>query len=60
MRLLADWVLDNGYRQVALITVEGNAASEAVAARAGFAAADHHEGDHRGKSVTLTRWVRRR
>ena len=58
-RLLSDWVLEHGYRQVVLVTVEGNAPSEAVARRAGFTVADHHEGDHRGRSVTLTRWVRR-
>lgn len=59
VRLLTDWLLDHAYRQLSLITVEGNVASEAVALRSGFTLADRHEGDHRGKPVTLTRWTRR-
>ena len=59
-RLLADWVLSSGYRYAVVVTVEGNDASEAVAARAGFTVADDHEGEHRGRPVTLRRWVRYR
>ncbi len=59
-RLLSDWVLSSGYRYAVVVTVEGNEASEAVARRAGFTAADDHEGEHRGRPVTLRRWVRYR
>ena len=59
-RLLSDWVLSAGYRFVVVVTVEGNVASEAVADRAGFTVADDHEGEHRGRPVTLRRWVRYR
>ncbi|UFN45041.1 GNAT family N-acetyltransferase [Nocardioides okcheonensis] len=55
---LSQWATTNGCRSVALVTIEGNEPSERVALRAGFARAERFEGDHRGKPVRLTRWLR--
>jgi len=57
---LSDWLLANGRAAVALITVEGNAASERVAQRSGFELREQFVGDHRGTDVRLKRWVRER
>jgi RimJ/RimL family protein N-acetyltransferase len=45
---------------VALITVEGNAASERVAGRAGFVVSETFREDHRGSDMLLSPWTRSR
>ena len=55
---LSGWLLDHGRPVVALITVEGNVASERVAARAGFILSETFRADHRGRDVLLRRWTR--
>jgi len=56
---LADWALATGHDEVRLYTLEGNAASEAVARRAGFVAGETRTTTARGGVVeTTTRWVR--
>ncbi|MFC8731361.1 GNAT family N-acetyltransferase [Luteimicrobium sp. NPDC057192] len=56
---LADWALAGGHDEVRLYTLEGNEASEAVARRAGFVAADTVTTTARGGALeTMTRWVR--
>lgn len=57
-RLLSDWLLENGAGRVALETIEGNTASEAVARRAGFVPESSHTGEQRGEPVQLRRWAR--
>lgn len=53
---LRDWAADHGRPAVTLVTVDGNAASAAVALRAGFSLAETFEGPHRGVTSTLHRW----
>ncbi len=56
---LADWVLASGHDEVRLWTLEGNAASEAVARRAGFVARDTVTSAARdGLLETMTCWAR--
>ena len=56
---LADWALTTGHAEVHLFTLEGNAASEAVARRAGFVAHETTTTTARGGALeTMTRWVR--
>lgn len=57
---LVTWAFARGCSAVALVTVDGNAPSDAVARRAGFEPVEHFEDDHRGRLVSLTRWVLRR
>lgn len=57
-RLLTEWTLGSGRPAVALLTIEGNQASERVARRIGFELVDEQEGDLRGRPVTMRRWVR--
>lgn len=57
-RLLCECAFALGYPEVALITVDGNAASERVAHRAGFAPGRRYQDDHRGEPAVLTRWVK--
>ena len=56
LQALTGWSADHGRRAVTLVTVDGNAASEAVARRAGFSRVEVFEGKHRGATVTLHRW----
>jgi len=56
---LAGWALEAGHDEVRLYTLEGNAASEAVAVRAGFGAQETATSAGRGGVLeTMTRWVR--
>jgi RimJ/RimL family protein N-acetyltransferase len=56
--ILSDWLLANHAETVALWTVEGNAASEAVAQRAAFELATVEVGEHQGREVNLHCWLR--
>lgn len=56
LKTLRDWAADHGRPAVTLVTVDGNAASAAVALRAGFCLAETFEGQHRGVTSTLHRW----
>lgn len=58
VRALAGWAGEAGYRSVALLTVEGNGASERVAQRAGFAVSGRSAGEQHGRQVVLLRWTR--
>jgi RimJ/RimL family protein N-acetyltransferase len=53
---LTGWAGTNGRPAVTLVTVEGNAASAAVARRAGFSIVETFEGQHRDTASTLHRW----
>ncbi len=53
---LRDWAATHDRSTVTLVTVEGNAASAAVAHRAGFSLVEVYEGQHRGVTATLQRW----
>jgi RimJ/RimL family protein N-acetyltransferase len=55
---LVQWAFASGRRSVALVTINGNQPSEGVAQRAAFHPAEQFEDDHRGKRVSLTRWLR--
>lgn len=55
---LVAWAEGAGYGSVALMTVEGNAASERVAQRAGFTERGTSTGEQRGRQVVLRRWAR--
>ncbi|GMA22959.1 hypothetical protein GCM10025864_07180 [Luteimicrobium album] len=56
---LGDWALAAGHDEVWLSTLDGNAASEAVARRAGFVARDTVTTAARGGTLeTMNRWVR--
>jgi RimJ/RimL family protein N-acetyltransferase len=55
-RALADWALEAGARRVVLLTIPGNAASEAVARRAGFAEAGTEVRPHRDIPTEMTVW----
>jgi RimJ/RimL family protein N-acetyltransferase len=57
-RTLSDWGLDHGARQVLLLTIPGNAASEAVARRAGFAVEGREVRLQRGKEAEMLRWAK--
>lgn len=57
---LAQWAFAVGRRSVALATITGNQPSEGVALRAGFHPVEQFEDDHRGKRVSLTRWLLQR
>ncbi|GAB3517291.1 GNAT family N-acetyltransferase [Arthrobacter monumenti] len=59
-RVLSDWLLNYGFDKVALETVSGNTPSERVAERAGFVHVSSHQGEHRGRTVQLKRWIRSR
>ncbi|MFD7906077.1 GNAT family N-acetyltransferase [Kitasatospora sp. NPDC059747] len=59
VRALSDWALDAGADQVVIWTGEGNAASEAVARRAGFLFAGTEVDLDHGEPETLLKWVRR-
>lgn len=56
LRLLTDWAAEYGRPAVTVVTVEGNAASAAVARRARFSIIETYEGQHRGAASTLHRW----
>ena len=56
LQTLRDWAADHGRLAVTLVTVDGNAASAAVARRAGFSLVEVFEGQHRGAASTLHRW----
>ncbi|HET8795587.1 MAG TPA: GNAT family N-acetyltransferase [Arthrobacter sp.] len=58
--VLCDWLFSHGFDKVALETVSGNIPSEQVAERAGFVHVSSHQGEHRGRTVQLKRWVRSR
>lgn len=60
VHLLVDWLFAKGFDRVALETISGNTASEAVAMRAGFAHASTHQGEQQGQPVELERWIRSR
>ncbi|WP_185996278.1 GNAT family N-acetyltransferase [Nocardioides campestrisoli] len=53
---LVGWAVDHGRRWVRLRIIDGNVASEKVAARAGFSPRERVEEEHRGRTVTLTEW----
>jgi RimJ/RimL family protein N-acetyltransferase len=57
-RLLAEWALAGGYATVSLETLDGNAASERVARKAGFVPAQRYQAQHRGQTSWLTLWTR--
>lgn len=59
-RVLSDWLFSHGFDKVALETVSGNTPSERVAERAGFIHVSTHQGEHRGRTVQLKRWIRSR
>ncbi|WP_026534239.1 GNAT family N-acetyltransferase [Arthrobacter sp. H14] len=59
-QVLCDWLFSHGFDQVALETVSGNTPSERVAERAGFIHVSTHQGEHRGRTVQLKRWIRSR
>lgn len=56
LQTLRDWAADNQRLAVTLVAVHGNAASAAVARRAGFSLFEVFEGQHRGAARTLHRW----
>ncbi len=56
LHLLRDWAAEHGRPAVTVVTVEGNAASAAVARRAGFFIVETYQGQHRGAASTLHRW----
>jgi RimJ/RimL family protein N-acetyltransferase len=56
-RALADWALEAGARRVMLLTIPGNAASEAVARRAGFAEAGTETRPYRDVPTEMTAWA---
>lgn len=56
LQTLRDWAADHGRSAVTLVIVDGNAASAAVARRAGFSLVEVFEGQHRGATSTLHRW----
>jgi RimJ/RimL family protein N-acetyltransferase len=53
---LTGWAGTHGRLAVTLVTVEGNAASAAVARRAGFSIVETFEDRHRDVATTLHRW----
>ena len=53
---LTGWAASHGRTAVTLVTVEGNAASAAVARHAGFSVVETFEGQHRDLASTLHRW----
>ena len=57
--LLTSWALDAGHDVVALKTVLGNVASEAVARRSGFSRVAVETATIRGVEVQLLRWEHR-
>lgn len=57
---LADWAFASGRHTVALLTINGNRRSEGVALRAGFLPVERFEDDHRGRPVSITRWLLQR
>jgi len=57
VRALCSWLHQDRPGQVALETVEGNAASEQVARRSGFVLASSQPDEHRGEPVVLHRWL---
>lgn len=58
LRGLFGWVAMSGRPGLELTTVTGNAASEAVARRAGFHAHHKRQGEHRGEVTVLRTWLR--
>ena len=56
LHLMRDWAAEHGRPAVTVVTVDGNAASAAVARRAGFTIVETYEGRHRGAASTLHRW----
>lgn len=56
LHTLTDWAAEHGRPAVTVVTVEGNAASAAVALRAGFSIVETYQGQHRGATSTLHRW----
>ena len=56
VRALCGWAAAHDRPAVTLVTVDGNAASEAVARRAGFSHLVAYEGEHHGATATLHRW----
>lgn len=57
-RALTEWALSTGVNRVLLLTIPGNAASEAVARRAGFARDGEETRDQRGTPTRMLRWIR--
>jgi RimJ/RimL family protein N-acetyltransferase len=57
-RALSEWALSTGIERVLLITIPGNAASEAVANRASFRPRGEEVRDQRGALTRMLRWVR--
>jgi RimJ/RimL family protein N-acetyltransferase len=55
-RALTDWALEAGARRVVLLTIPGNAASEAVARRAGFTQSGTEIRPHREVPTEMTVW----
>jgi RimJ/RimL family protein N-acetyltransferase len=58
LRGLFRWVGSSGRPGLELTTVTGNAASEAVARRAGFHVHHTYQGEHRGGTTALHTWLR--
>lgn len=58
VRLLTQWLSDNGVPTVALETLAGNTASERVAQRSGFRHVGSRPDTHRDRPVHVNRWVR--
>lgn len=58
VRTLTDWALNHGVARVALSTIIGNAPSEKVAIRAGFAVEGKQVRAQRGQDVEVLRWAR--
>lgn len=56
-RALTEWALSTGVDRVLLFTIPGNAASEAVASRAGFTLDGDEVRDQRGSLTRMRRWV---
>jgi RimJ/RimL family protein N-acetyltransferase len=58
LRGLFRWIESSGRPGLELTTVTGNAASEAVARRAGFQLHQTQRGEHRGETTVLRTWLR--
>lgn len=58
LQSLVQWVESSGRPALELTTVIGNAASEAVARRAGFHLHHTQRGEHRGETTVLHTWLR--
>ncbi len=57
-RALCEWAFSVGVESVLLLTITGNAASEAVATRAGFIPDGEEIRDHQGSPTHMRRWAR--